>query len=57
MVAFGFTHRFHSKFVTVVSENQQAILQDLLHVLIELITRARDKGIQEGRIQWMVHEI
>ena len=57
MVAFGFTHRFHSKFVTDVSENQQAILQDLLHVLIELITRARDKGIQEGRIQWMVHEI
>jgi hypothetical protein len=47
MVAFGFTHLFHSKFVTVVGENQQAILQDPLHVSIELITRARDKGIQE----------
>jgi hypothetical protein len=56
MVTFGFTHRFHSKFITVVGENQQTILQDPLHVSIELITRARYKGIQEVRIQWMVHE-
>jgi len=45
MVTFGFTHRFYSKFVNVVGENQQTILQNPLHVSIELITRARDKGI------------